>query len=149
MNRFLSSATKKIDAKGRVSVPAVFRTVMARLQIDELYGFQDFVFPAFSLGGQDILDRYERRIAAQDPFSPEAHRLSLLIHGGGSFMKLDGEGRLMVTDFIRAHAGITDEVTFVGRSDHFQLWDPATFADMQASARRGLVASNAADDTSR
>ncbi|WP_099864627.1 division/cell wall cluster transcriptional repressor MraZ [Pararhizobium haloflavum] len=135
MNRFLSSATKKIDAKGRVSVPAVFRTVMSRQGIEELYGFQDFVFPAFSLGGPDILDRYEKQIATLDPFSSEAHSMSLLIHGGGSFLKLDGEGRLTITDFIRDYANLQDEVAFVGRSDHFQLWNPSAFEEMQRNAR--------------
>ena len=32
-------------------------------------------------------------------------------------MKLDSEGRLMVTDFIRDFTGISTEVTFVGRGD--------------------------------
>lgn len=135
MNRFLSSQTKKIDAKGRVSVPAPFRTVMTKQGIEELYGFQDFVFPAVSLGGPEILDRYERQIAGMDPFSEEAHRMSLLIHGGGSFFKLDGEGRLAITDFIREYAGLKDEVTFVGRADHFQLWEPQAFEAMQKKAR--------------
>ena len=100
MDRFLSHATNRIDAKGRVSVPAPFRAVLASRGIRELYGFQDFVFPAFSCGGVELLERYERQLAGMDPFSPEANRMSLLVHGGGVFMKLDSEGRLMVTDFI-------------------------------------------------
>lgn len=135
MNRFLSHATKKVDAKGRVSVPAIFRTVMARLDIEELYGFQDFLFPAFNLGGLEILERYERQLATLDPFSPQAHRMSLLVHGGGTFVKLDGEGRLSLSDLMRSHAQISDEVTFVGRSDHFQIWQPQAFEAMQADAR--------------
>lgn len=135
MNRFLSNATNKIDAKGRVSVPSLFRAVLAQRDIWELYCFQDFVFPAISVGGPDLLDRFERQIASEDPFSPEANQMSLLIHGGGVFMKLDSEGRLMVTDFIRDFTGVTTDVTFVGRADHFQLWAPQTFEAMQAAAR--------------
>lgn len=135
MNRFLSNATNKIDAKGRVSVPSVFRTVLSALDIKDLYCFQDFVFPAISIGGPELLDRFERQIASEDPFSPQANEMSLLIHGGGVFTKLDQEGRLMVTDFIRDFTGITKEVTFVGRSDHFQLWEPQAFEGMQAEAR--------------
>lgn len=135
MNRFLSNATNRIDAKGRVSVPAVFRSVLAERNIQELYCFQDFVFPAISVGGLDLLDRFERQIAAEDQFSPAANQMSLLIHGGGVFMKLDAEGRLMVTDFIRGFTGIVNEVTFVGRSDHFQLWQPEAFLALQAQAR--------------
>ncbi len=135
MNRFLSNATNRIDAKGRVSVPSMFRAVLAQRDIRELYCFQDFVFPAISIGGLDLLDRFERQIAGEDPFSLEANQMSLLIHGGGVFMKLDSEGRLMVTDFIRGFTGITTDVTFVGRADHFQLWAPQTFEAVQAAAR--------------
>jgi len=137
MNRFLSSATNRIDAKGRVSVPAPFRAVLAQRDIQELYCIQDFVFPAISVGGPDLLDRYERQISAEDPFAREGSEMSLLIHGGGIFMRLDAEGRLMVTDFIRDFTGITTEVCFVGRSDHFQLWQPQAFHEAQAAAREG------------
>ncbi|HEX2147381.1 MAG TPA: division/cell wall cluster transcriptional repressor MraZ [Pseudorhizobium sp.] len=138
-NRFLSNATNRIDAKGRVSVPAGFRSVLVEREIQELYCLQDFVYPAISVGGPDLLDRYERQIASVDPFSPEANRMSLLVHGGGIFMRLDAEGRLMVTDFIRDFTGIGTEVTFVGRSDHFQLWQPQAFKDAQAAAREGRL----------
>ncbi len=135
MNRFLSNATNRIDAKGRVSVPAAFRSVLAQRDIRDLYCFQDFVFPAINVGGPDLLERYERQISAEDPFSPLANEMSLLVHGGGVFMKLDAEGRLMVTDFIREFTGIDSEVTFVGRADHFQLWQPQAFSAAQAAAR--------------
>jgi MraZ protein len=137
MSRFLSNVTNRIDSKGRVSVPSAFRSVLAERGIQELYCLQDFAFPAISVGGPDLLDRYERQIAAMDAFSPEANAMSLLVHGGGVFMKLDAEGRLMVTDFIRDFAGISTEVTFAGRADHFQLWRPEAFHEAQAAARAG------------
>jgi MraZ protein len=137
MSRFLSSATNRIDAKGRVSVPAPFRAALAQRDIQELYCIQDFVFPAISVGGPDLLERYERQISAEDPFQREGNEMSLLIHGGGVFMRLDAEGRLMVTDFIRDFTGIATEVCFVGRSDHFQLWQPQAFHEAQVAAREG------------
>lgn len=136
MNRFLSNATNRIDAKGRVSVPSAFRAVLARSGTEELYAYQDFVFPAVSMAGPEVLERLERSIGSQDLFSVEANKMSLLIHGGGVFMKLDAEGRLVMTDFIRDFTGITDRVTFAGRGDFFQLWEPAAFEAMQAEARR-------------
>jgi MraZ protein len=138
MGRFLSNVTNKIDAKGRVSVPSAFRTVLVEREIKELYCLQDFAFPAISVGGPELLERYERQIAAMDAFSPQANAMSLLIHGGGVFMKLDSEGRLMVSDFVRYFTGISTEVTFVGRADHFQLWQPQAFLKAQAAARAGL-----------
>lgn len=136
MNRFLSHATNRIDTKGRVSVPASFRTVLQERNVQDLYGFQDFMFPAISIGGPDLMQRYEQQLSSLDAFSPEAHQMSLLIHGGGIFMKLDQEGRLMVTDFIRSFTGITTDVTFVGRADYFQLWQPDAFQEAQREARQ-------------
>jgi MraZ protein len=138
MGRFLSNATNKIDAKGRVSVPSAFRNVLASEGIEELYCLQDIHYPAISIGGPELLARYEMRLQDPDPFSPEKNEMSLLIHGGGIFMKLDSEGRLMVTDFIRSHTGIEGEVTFVGRADYFQLWRPEGFAEAQKAAREEL-----------
>ncbi|MCA1491647.1 division/cell wall cluster transcriptional repressor MraZ [Sinorhizobium alkalisoli] len=137
MNRFLSHATNRIDAKGRVSVPSAFRAVLSEAGVRELYCFQDFVFPAISVGGPELLERFERQMAAEDPFSDAANQMSLLVHGGGIFLKLDPEGRLMITDFIRDFTGIATEVAFVGRGDHFQLWEPQAFARAQAEAREG------------
>jgi MraZ protein len=138
MSRFLSNATNRIDAKGRVSVPSSFRNILASQGVEELYCFQDFHYPAINVGGPDLLLRFERRLESLDPFSPEANRMSLLIHGGGVFVKLDGEGRLTVTDFIRSYTGIEGEVTFVGRAEYFQLWRPENFADAQKAAREEL-----------
>ncbi len=117
-------------------MPSVFRTVLIQRKIEDLYVFQDFVFPAMSVAGPEILERFERHIDQGDPFSTEANKMSLLIHGGGVFMKLDGEGRLAVNDFIRDFANITDHVTFVGRGDHFQLWEPSALSRVQYETRR-------------
>lgn len=138
MNRFLSNATNRIDAKGRVSVPSAFRSVLSSGGIEELYCFQDFHYPAINIGGPELLARFERRLQDLDPFAPEANRMSLLIHGGGVFMKLDPEGRLTMTDFIRSYTGIEGEVTFVGRADYFQLWRPEAFSGAQKAAREEL-----------
>lgn len=120
-----------------MSVPSAFRAVLSDGGVRELYCFQDFVFPAISVGGPELLDRFEKQMAAEDPFSDVANQMSLLVHGGGVFVKLDPEGRLMVTDFIRDFTGISTDVTFVGRGDHFQLWEPQAFARAQAEAREG------------
>ncbi|MGO8646546.1 hypothetical protein ACC810_38350, partial [Rhizobium ruizarguesonis] len=47
------------------------------------------------------------------------------------------EGRLLVPDFIRGFTGISADVPFVGRADHFQLWQPQAFVAAQVQARNG------------
>lgn len=138
MNRFLSSAVNRIDAKGRVSVPAHFRTVVQQRGYSELYAIRQIDVPALDVGGLDLLDRYEERIALEDPFLQTADDMSFFVHGDGAFLKLDQDGRITVTDFIREHTGITSEVAFVGRGNFFQIWEPAKLSAYGAEVRARL-----------
>ncbi|MBX9462066.1 MAG: division/cell wall cluster transcriptional repressor MraZ [Aquamicrobium sp.] len=139
MDRFLSSAVNRIDAKGRVSVPAHFRAVVQRRGYQELYALKALDRPALDVGGLDLLDRYESRIAMEDPFLQTADDMSYFVHGDSDFLKLDQDGRITVTDFIRDHTGITTDVAFVGRGTFFQMWEPSQLADYGAQVRERLM----------
>lgn len=139
MDRFLSSAINRIDAKGRVSVPAHFRAVLARRGHQELYALKALDRPALDVGGLDLLDRYEQRIAVEDPFLQTADDMSFFVHGDSDFLKLDQDGRITVNDFIRDHTGITTEVAFVGRGAFFQMWEPVQLAAYGKQVRERLL----------
>ena len=139
MERFLSTAVNRIDAKGRVSVPALFRSVVQKRGYSELYALRQLDVPALDVGGPDLLDRYEARIALEDPFLQTADDISFFCHGDGAFLKFDQEGRITVTDFIREHTGITTDVAFVGRGIFFQIWEPERLRAYAAEARARLL----------
>lgn len=139
MDRFLSNAVNRIDTKGRVSVPAHFRSVVQKRGYADLYVLRCLDNPAMDVGGPDLLDRYEERIAQEDPFLQTADDMSFFCHGDGAFLKLDQDGRITVTDFIREHTGISMEVAFVGRGNFFQIWEPARLATYGAQARARLL----------
>lgn len=138
MDRFLSSATNRIDAKGRVSVPAHFRSIVQKRGYTELYALRSLDTPSLDVGGPDLLDSYEKRIAQEDPFLQTAEDMSLLYYADGAFLKLDQDGRITVTDFIREYTGITADVTFAGRGHFFQIWEPARFEKHAQEARDRL-----------
>lgn len=91
------------------------------------------------VGGPDLLDRYEQRIALEDPFLQTADDMSFFVHGDGGFLKIDQDGRITVTDFIREHTGITSQVAFVGRGLFFQMWEPERLRTYSAQVRARLV----------
>ena len=96
--------------------------------------------PAMDMGGLDLLDRYEARIGAEDPFLQTADDMSFFCHGDGTFVKPDAEGRIQLTDFIRSHTGISSEMAFVGRGHFFQIWQPERFAEHREQVRARLLA---------
>lgn len=138
MDRFLSHAVNRIDSKGRVSVPAHFRAVLQKRGYTELYALRALAMPAMDVGGLDLLDRYEERIARADPFLQSTDDMSYFCHGDGTFVKLDQDGRITMTDFIRAHTGIGAEVAFVGKGQTFQMWEPERLLAYQEEVRERL-----------
>jgi MraZ protein len=49
-------------------------------------------------------------------------------------LKIDGEGRVVLTDALKAHAGVADAVTFVGLGHKIQIWEPGRFRAQLAEA---------------
>lgn len=127
MDRFVATFTLRLDAKGRVSIPASFRQVLTRDGFDGLYCYPTLDRTAIDAGGHALLQSIERLMDHYPPFSDARDRLATALYGTSETLKIDSEGRVILTDTLKAHAGIVDAVTFVGLGDKFQLWEPGRF----------------------
>jgi len=134
MNRFVSNTTLRLDAKGRVSIPAPFRAVLARDGFDGLYCYPALDQPAIDAGGNALLAEIEALIARFPPYSDEREEFLVALYGRSETVKIDGEGRAVLTDELKSHAGITDAVAFVGLGHKFQIWEPQRFRAHLAKA---------------
>src|ERR1700739_3351827 len=114
MDQFVSHYMLRLDAKGRVSVPATFRAVLARDGFDGLYCHPALDRPALDAGGNALLAEIQALIAGFQPYSEEREQFSLSLYGTSETLKIDGEGRVVLTESLKAHAGITAVATFVG-----------------------------------
>ena len=83
MDRFLSNAVNRIDAKGRVSVPAHFRAVLQKRGYAELYALRALDVAALDVGGWTCWTATRQRIALEDPFLQTADDMSFLCTGTG------------------------------------------------------------------
>jgi MraZ protein len=134
MDRFVSHYMLRLDAKGRVSVPASFRTVLARDGFDGLYCYPALDQPALDAGGNALLAEIEALIGSFAPYSDQRQQFALSLYGTSETLKIDGEGRVVLTDSLKTHAGIADAVTFVGLGHKFQIWAPDRFGAELAEA---------------
>ena len=134
MDRFVSHYMLRLDAKGRVSVPASFRAVLARDGFDGLYCYPALDRPALDAGGNVLLAEIESLLAGFSPFSDQREQFSLALYGPSETLKIDGEGRVVLTDALKTHAGIADAATFVGLGHKFRIWEPGRFRAELAEA---------------
>src|SRR6267378_3639421 len=114
MDRFVSHYMLRLDAKGRVSIPAPFRAVLGRDGFEGLYCYPTLDRPALDAGGNALLAEIEALIARFAPYSEEREQFAAALYGTSETLKIDGEGRVILTEPLKVHAGIKDAVAFVG-----------------------------------
>jgi MraZ protein len=134
MDRFVSHYLLRLDAKGRVSIPAPFRSVLARDGFEGLYCYPALDRPAIDAGGHALLKEIESLIGRFPPFSEEREHFSAALYGTSEVIRLDGEGRAILTEPLKTHAGIKDEIAFAGLGHKFQIWEPGRFRAELAEA---------------
>lgn len=136
MDRFVSTITNKIDAKGRVSVPAAFRAVLERDgYAGGIYCYPSLDAPALDAGGQSLAQKIDGLLAGLPDYSDERDELSVALYGEVQILSIDQDGRIVLPEALRAHAGIATHITFVGLGHKFQMWEPSRFEARRARAR--------------
>jgi len=135
MDQFVSSFTNRIDAKGRVSVPASYRTVLAKDGLEGIYCYPSLDAPALDAGGQRLVDKINSLVEDLAPYSDERDQLATALFGTSEILTIDQDGRTILPERLREHAGITSHVTFVGLGEKFQLWEPKRFGAHLSEAR--------------
>ena len=133
MDLFLSTFENRIDKKGRLSVPAPFRAVLERRR-DPLYLFKSLTEPCLEGCGPERIGQIVDAIDAMDSLSEEVATLQTMLSSAQE-MKLDSEGRIMLSaDFI-AFAALDDAALYAGIGRSFQIWLPRRYRTREADAR--------------
>jgi MraZ protein len=138
MEDFVSTYTNRLDAKGRVSIPASFRAVLAVDGFDGLYCCPTLDRQAVDAGGNRFRATIGETLGNFEPFSEDHEYLSTTLIGESEILKIDQDGRVVLSDQIRAHAGLAEAVTFVGQGYKFQIWEPNRFAAYREEAKNRL-----------
>jgi MraZ protein len=138
MDGFVATYPNRLDSKGRVSVPAPFRAVLAREGQDGLYCYPTLDRPAIDSGGARLKQAIADRLAVFQTFSEDHESLSTAFYGESRVLKIDPDGRVVLPEDLRAYAGIGDTAIFVGQGFKFQIWEPQRFAERQRETRAHL-----------
>ena len=142
------NALAKVDGKGRLKLPAVFRT-----HVEASFGTDFFIT---SIRGQSariypmqVYTELEERLLAAPTLSPKLNKLKTALNYYGQRAAMDAQGRLLVHPLLRSAADITGEVTVLGMQNFLEVWnhdqfqksfldDPLTDDDLQEISEFGF-----------
>ncbi len=135
MERFVSHYTNRFDAKGRISIPAPFRGVLARDGFEGLYVHPSLDAPALDCGGNALLREIDALLETMPAYSERRDVFATALLGTSEILRPDSEGRVLLSEASRTFIGLTGEAVFVGQGHKFQIWEPRRFASHLEEAK--------------
>ena len=133
---FLSSYENKLDKKGRVSVPATFRSHLGSLGYNGFISYPSFNHSALEACSQDRIEKLSNTIDSLNPFEEKRDYFATSILSESVNLQFDTEGRVSLTEKLMKHAKIKNSMLFVGQGKTFQIWDPTIFEKFRVQARK-------------
>ena len=133
---FLSTYENKLDKKGRVSVPASFRSYLSNLGYNGVICFPSFNNQSIEAWSQDRIEKISSAIDSLNPFEEKRDFFTTSILSESTSLQFDSEGRISLSSKLLKHAKIKDSMVFVGQGKTFQIWEPAIFEKFKVSARK-------------
>ena len=133
---FLSSFENKIDKKGRVSVPATFRSYLNTLGYNGFISYPSFNHSALEACSQDRIEKLSSTIDSLNPFEEKRDYFATSVLSESENHQFDTEGRVSISEKLLNHAKIKNNVLFVGLGKTFQIWEPKIFEKFKSFARK-------------
>ena len=131
MDRFRGSAPARLDEKGRLKVPSLFRQ-----QIEEAFGAEMFVT---SLHGREVLlypltvwRGLEEKLATLPAIHRAKAKFLERVNYYGQNASLDSQGRLLIPQILRDAAKLPPDVVVTGNIDHLVVSDRSALASKLA-----------------
>ena len=133
---FLSTYENKLDKKGRVSVPASYRSYLSNLGYNGVICYPSFNHQCLEAWPQDRIEKITNAIDNLNPFEEKKDYFATSILSESSNLQFDGEGRMSITSKLLKHAKIKNSMLFVGQGKTFQIWEPINFEKFRVSAKK-------------
>ena len=150
---FRGRSTHKVDGKGRVSIPALFRRVIEASDPNWTDGLNPELVIVYGDPRRKCLDCYtmeamqevDAKIAALPRGSTARKILETMMHGYSHPTSIDETGRLVLPAKLREKLQLEGEALFIAAGDTFQIWKPETYEVEEAPKTEDWLASQPED----
>lgn len=147
MGQFMGTHQGRLDAKGRVSIPAPFRTVLRGGSSEgpvSLVLRPSHKFACIEGWAPAAFEALAQPLRQMPVFSDDHEDLSAALYADACTVESDREGRIVLADWLARHAALSEAVIFMGQGASFRIWEPGAAEQRRVEARaralnRGLT----------
>ena len=130
---FRGLSAGQIDSKGRITIPANYRTLMVEEASGSLVVTIDteqrclllYPFPQWQV--------IEEKLEALPSFQPAARRIQRLLLGHATELELDRQGRILLPNLLRDYADLDKSVILVGQGKKIEIWNESACEDARVT----------------
>lgn len=130
---FRGLSAGQIDSKGRITIPANYRTLMVEEASGSLVVTIDteqrclllYPFPQWQI--------IEEKLEALPSFQPAARRIQRLLLGHATELELDRQGRILLPNLLRDYADLDKSVILVGQGKKIEIWNESAWEDARVT----------------
>jgi len=133
---FLSTHENKLDKKGRVSVPASFRSYLNSMGYSGVICYPSFNNFSIEACPQNRIEKLSESIDTLNPFEEKRDIFATSVLSDSVSLQFDSEGRVSIPIKLLDHAKIKQTMLFVGQGKTFQIWEPKLFEKFKSQARK-------------
>ncbi len=131
MSTFIGNIDAKIDEKGRVFIPAVYRRILPDNESKSLVMRKDTYNSCLVLYPEHVWDKKvsEMKESLDVEWNPDDNRLFTQFTLAAQHVDIDAQGRILLDKKSLQSINADKEVVFVGMMDKFAIWDKSSLED--------------------
>ena len=134
MSTFIGNIEGRLDEKGRIFVPAVYRKILAEDESKRIVMRRDTDNECLMFYPESVWnEKVEQLRQTLDEWDPEDQLILMQFMADAEYLEMDGQGRILLQKKNLETIGAQQDVLFVGMLNRFALWAPEKFAEKRLS----------------
>jgi len=115
---FIGEYNYSIDNKGRVAIPAKFRSALVKGAV-VTRGLDNCLFVYSKTEWTNLAEKLSSLPISQ----ANTRAFSRLMLAGAMDVKIDGQGRIIIPDYLKKYAGMKKRAIIAGLYNRLEVWD--------------------------
>jgi len=120
-----------VDSKGRLAVPSRYRQRLISLSEGNLVLTLNPLDRSLWLYPLSEWELIESKLAGLSDFDKQGRRAKQMMRGYATDCQLDGQGRILIPQELRAHAGLGRQAVILGQGNKFEIWDEQAWSKLR------------------
>ncbi len=136
MTTFIGNIDARLDEKGRIFIPAVYRKILAESDSRRLVLRRDPENECLIFYPEHIWNEKVEQLRSQlDEWDPEDEMVLMQFMSDAEFLEPDNQGRVLLQKRNLEQISAQQDVLFVGMMNKFALWAPQKFEEKKLAQK--------------